>query len=594
MRSIPEIPRHPVIIERVSPVTPTVMEERTERDRRMSRHSNLTDVSLDRRRLLKSAGAAGVAGSLLATEHAAAAPLGSSAKSAMRYQDDGDTLVIVVDGSPSDLDPHSSYDYRSVMAILGSYEGLVGLVGSSTDEFQGLIAESWESNDDLSVWTFKIRPGITFQDGSPVDAEAVRLSYERLLTMGLGPVGVVARFVSDPAQISTPDDSTVVFDLGMPQPLFLAAMASTYGPLVVNAKKLRDEHEDDGDWGHFWAQTNAEGTGTGPYRIVSNEPNNELVMEAYEGYWRGWEGRHYTRVVIRTVTENETRRQLLESGDADIVDSLTNEAITALESNPDVTVMSEFVTRCDYFGMAVAGPLASPEARRAMCFAFPYSDVIQGVFGERARQPRGAVPQVIHGFDPETFQYPTDLDQARELLAAAGVEEGTTLSLVLEPGDEPTMVAAQLFQVNLAEIGINLDIQQLDTGAMVALVYGDAPPEERPNFMPWFWWPDYNDAWNHLYPQIVSTAAGSAGSNMGFFNNPEVDALMETAGTAADEATYLDAISQVQQIISADDPPAVYWAERAWNVLFRNRVTGIFINPINIGTYNFWEMGVAE
>ena len=69
---------------------------------------------------------------------------------------------------------------------------------------------------------------------------------------------------------------------------------------------------------------------------------------------------------------------------------------------------------------------------------------------------------------------------------------------------------------------------------------------------------------------------------------------METAKSAPDEATYLNAISQVQQIISADDPPSIYWAERAWNVLFRNRVTGVFINPINIGTYNFWEMGVAK
>ncbi|MCC6945026.1 MAG: ABC transporter substrate-binding protein [Thermomicrobiales bacterium] len=549
---------------------------------------------IDRRTLLKTAGATGLAGASLATGHTAAAPLSGTSRGVVRTQEDGDTLVVVVDGSPSDLDPHSSYDYRSVMAILGAYEGLIGLVGSSADEVQGLIAESWESNDDLSVWTFKIRPGITFHDGSPVDAEAVRLSYERLLTMGLGPVGVVARFVPDFTQISAPDESTLVFDLGRPQPLFLSAMASSYGPLVVNARLLRDEHEEDGDWGHFWAQTNEEGAGSGPYRIISHEPNAELVMEAYEGYWRGWEGRHFTRVIIRTVTENETRRQLIEAGEADIVDSLTVEAITALESNPDLTVMTEYVTRSDYFAMAVAGPLASPEARKAMCYAFPYNEVIEGVFAGRARQTVGGVPQVIHGFNPETFQYTTDLDQARELLAAAGVEEGTTLQLVLEPGDEPTIVAAQLFQVNLAELGINLDIQQLDTGAMVGLVYGETPVEERPNFMPWFWWPDYNDAWNHLDPQISCGSAGPAGSNMGYYCNDDVEAQMEIAGTAVDDATYLDAIGQVQQIISADDPPAIYWAERPWNVIFRNTVTGIFINPINIGTYSFWDMSVAE
>ncbi len=560
----------------------------------MSGRKQLSQTTLDRRALLKTAGATGIAGASLVAGSAAAAPLPRTGRSMSSWQDDGDTLVIVVDGSPSDLDPHSAYDYRSVMAILGAYEGLVGLAGSSTEEFQGLIAESWEANEDLSAWTFKIRPGITFHDGTPVDAEAVRLSYERLLTLGLGPVGVFARFVQDVNQISTPDASTIVFDLGKPQPLFLSAMASTYGPLIVNAKLLREAHEEDGDWGHLWAQVNEEGVGSGPYRIVSHEPNAELVMEAFEGYWRGWEGRHYSRVIIRTVVENETRRQLIEAGEADVVDSLTVEAITALESNPDLTVLTEYVTRSDYFGMAVAGPLASPEARQAMCYAFPYNDVIEGVFAGRARQTIGGVPRVIYGFDPDTFQYPTDLDKARELLTTAGIPEGTTLQLVQEPGDEPTIVAAQLFQANLAEIGINLEIQQLDTGAMVGLVYGDLPPEERPNFMPWFWWPDYNDAWNHLNPQISCAAAGPAGANMGYYCNDDVEEQMTIAGNAADDATFLDSISQVQQLISADDPPAIYWAERPWTVVFRNNVTGIFINPINIGTYSFWDMSVAE
>ncbi len=192
-----------------------------------------------------------------APTHAHAAP-GATGSQFVRTQDDLSTLVIAVDGSPSDLDPHSAYDYRSVLAILGAYEGLIGLVGSSTDELEGLVAESWEPNDDLSVWTFKIRPGLTFHNGDPLDAEAVRLNYERFLTLGLGPVAVVGRFVEDPSQITAPDPATVVFDLGRPQPLFPFAMASTYGPLIVNAKLLK-EHDEDGDWGHIWAQNQRRG-----------------------------------------------------------------------------------------------------------------------------------------------------------------------------------------------------------------------------------------------------------------------------------------------------------------------------------------------
>src|SRR5680860_848345 len=289
----------------------------------MAKSDDLLQKHFDRRTLLQTAGVAGVLGVVLAPGSSGAAPYSAGGGQVTNFQDEDGLLVIAVDGSPSDLDPHSAYDYRSVMAILGAYEGLIGLVEDQTDQFEGLVAESWESNEDQSVWTFNIRPGMTFHDGSPVDAEAVRLNFERFLTLGLGPVGVLTRFVDGPGRITAPDASTVVFDLGSPQPLFESAIASTYGPPIVNASLLREQHEEDGDWGHIWAQTNEEGCGCGPYRITRFEPGIELEMEAYDGYWRGWEGVHFNRVIIRTVPENETRRQLLEQGAADIVDSLT-------------------------------------------------------------------------------------------------------------------------------------------------------------------------------------------------------------------------------------------------------------------------------
>lgn len=217
------------------------------------------------------------------------------------------------------LDPQCQYDYRSTLAVRGPFEGLIGLKGGATDQYEGLIAETREANADQSVWTFNLRQGVTFHDGSPCGAEAVRLSYERLLTLGLGAVGVVSRFVADSAQITAPDERTVVFDLGSPQPSFEAAIAATLGVQVVNAKLAR-EHEANGDWGNSWAQLNTEGTGTGPYRIVEFEPGDRLVMERYDNYWRGWEGNHFERIIVRIVPEAETLRQLLERGDIDLID----------------------------------------------------------------------------------------------------------------------------------------------------------------------------------------------------------------------------------------------------------------------------------
>jgi peptide/nickel transport system substrate-binding protein len=118
-------------------------------------------AALTRRTMLKGAAAAG----LVAPLSGLVEP--SRVRAAVaRQEGNGTTLIVGLDGSPSDLDPHSQYDYRSTIVVRAIYEGLVGLKGSATDEFEGLVAKSWKANDDQSVWTFTIRPDLTFHDGS--------------------------------------------------------------------------------------------------------------------------------------------------------------------------------------------------------------------------------------------------------------------------------------------------------------------------------------------------------------------------------------------------------------------------------------------
>jgi peptide/nickel transport system substrate-binding protein len=216
--------------------------------------------------------------------------------------------------------------------------------------------------------------------------------------------------------------------------------------------------------------------------------------------------------------------------------------------------------------------------------------VVQGVFKGYAKQARGCVAEMTRGFNPETFTYTTDLVKAKELLTAAGVEEGTKISIRMESGLEQARASAQLLQANLAEIGIELELDVVDLSTFTNSFYGDAPIEERPNMFFWFWWPDYNDAWNHVYPQVSSDAWGSAGANAGFYKNDRVDELLATARDAPDDATYLAAMAELQNIISRDDPPAIYYAQPEWTTLHRKDVTGVVFNPIAVGTYNFWSM----
>lgn len=549
-----------------------------------SDNTRIRSAPLTRRGVLKGAAAAGLAAPL-----AGLTGVNPSRAALRRQEGNGSTLILGLDGSPSDLDPHSQYDYRSTVVVRSIYEGLVGLKGGATDEFEGLVAESWEANEDQSVWTFTIRPGLTFQDGSACDSAAVKASYERMLGMNRGAVAVFSRFISDPAQMTIPDAGTIVFDCGSPQPLFLTALASTYGPQIVNAA-VALEHEEDGDFGNAWMQLNAEGTGTGAWKLVSFEPGQEVIFERNESYWRGWEGNHFDRVIIRVVEEFNTMRQLVEAGDVDIMDrfSVQFEAIEELQSVPSLTVDISDSTEVTYYSMTEGGPLASPEARQAMCYAYPWQEVMDGVFLGYASRANSLVAPSVRGYQENGFFFETDLDKARELLAAAGVAEGTELVATMASGADPRPM--ELFQPNLEQLGITLTIELVDQVTFTGLFYGDTPAEERPAFMAWGWWPDYNDAWNVLYPTTSCEAWGSLGSNGGFYCNEEVDKLLAEAKDASTLETYAETLDKVQTIITKEDVPVIAVAQPKWTTVLQSTVGGFVFNPINLGTFDFWTL----
>ena len=165
---------------------------------------------------------------------------------------------------------------------------------------------------------------------------------------------------------------------------------------------------------------------------------------------------------------------------------------------------------------------------------------------------------------------------------------GTTLTMI-DPISSPWVGSvAELLRANLDRLGLKLETQQADYATIVSIYYGDMPAEERPHLMPTLWSPDYNDGWNHLWPQ-VSSAAWNAG-NAGHYANPEVDALLDQARDAADEETYQAALSRVQQIVTRDDPAAIYALQPQWPTVLRNDVDGFVPNLVASGSYDFYRL----
>jgi len=409
------------------------------------------------------------------------------------------------------------------------------------------------------------------------------------MELDMGPVQVIKRFVQDPAQIEVVDATTVRFNLGRPQPLFLPAMASSYGPFVVNPAAVADHKTEEDPFAHEWFLTNA--SGTGPYMLIENEPAERIILTKFEPYHGGWEQPHFEEIVIRIVPEVGTRRQLLETGDADATaQNLTPDIVDALRGNPDL-VVSTYESTAVYWAIMNSAKLPV-EARRGFSHAFPYQEVVDSAYRGLITRS-GPLANNVRAADPGVYLYDTDLAKAKELILAAGFAEGDSFDYLFQSGDEVEATIAQLFQANVQEMGFDLELVEVERASQVDLVYGDSPVEERPMFVGGFgWWPDYNDPWNQFSPNFTDkTKDGIA--NSGYWLNPRFAEIMAEAETYTDEARLAELMMEAQNILTEQDPPVIYYGQLLWYTVLRKDIQGFVPNPLYLNAYPFARLSRA-
>ncbi len=504
----------------------------------------------------------------------------------------GGTLTLVITGNIPDLDPQSAYDSTASSVFFGTHEMLVRFKGSSTSEYQPMLASGWESNDDFSEWTFTIPEGIKFHDGSACDAAAVARSFQRFLDMGRGPVNVVSRFIDDSANITAPDATTVVFALTSPNPIFISAMASQYGPLVVSPTAMDENKTADDEFAHEYFLANC--VGTGPYKLKEYRQNDSIVLERFEDFHGGWEGNHFDSIVYRIVVESSTRRTIVESGEGDaLTQSLTPEDVTSIEEKGDLSVVRYDSTNADWIFMNYER-LGSAKIREAMAWAFPYEDVRSGVYQDLVQRTSGPCTPTTYGYDPDGFIFDQDLDMAKQLLDEEGFDYGQTLEYWMNESSSAGLSTAQLFQAALEEIGVKLEISQREEGALTEFVYGEAPASERPHFVYWGWWPDYNDAWNEVYPNFHTDSITPNGSNAMYYSNAEVDTLLDEISVSVEEDVYFEKLAAINEILVKTDPAACFFGSWQWYTVMQKNIAGFTPNPIYINTYPVYDMYRTE
>ena len=464
-----------------------------------------------------------------------------------------------------DLNPASSFSNDSLI-MANCYETLTFYnPPGSAEVISPKLATSWETNEDNTEWTFTLREGVTFQDGEPFNAEAVKAVIENTIELGAG-----ASYIWAPVEsIEVVDEYIVKFMLGWPAPMDLIASAG-YAAWMYSPKAYTEQ-------GHDWFN---EGNcaGTGPYTIDNYERGARLIMTRNENYWGGWSDGQFDTAVFQIVEDPVVRQQMIESGTADFTYEIPADNLESLDARDDVVVYNNPAFQ-NLLGLlnTQKPPLNDPLVRQAISYAFPYEQFIQGVMGQRATQAYGPIPPGIWGHSDDLFQYSYDLDKAAELLAEAGHPDGGfDLLYTYATGDLDEQQVGELWKAELAMLGINLELQPMTWEAQWELGLSD--PENAQDIFVMYWWPDYVSPISWLFNMYRTE--DEALFNLGYYKNANFDELIDTAdaisGSDREEATQL--FIEAQEIL-VNDAVSVFLYDSANTHVARTDLQGFTDNP---------------
>jgi len=502
---------------------------------------------------------------------------------------DPDTLVVAVDAFNADFDPASAYLLSEALIWRGIYESLVRLKGDSASEVEPLLADSWTHNTDSTSWTFKLHPGVTFSDGTPLDAAAVKANYVRTIGLALGTNLILGSFIADPAKdIVVVDPATITFNLSSSTPHFDVVMAAQYGTGLVSPKVFTDHSTGDKDQGHAYLLANA--IGTGPYVMTSMKPNDEVDLDQNPNYWRGWSGQHFKHIIIKSVPEASTRRQLLENGDVDIAYAGSAEDSAAIRADSRFKVGDFKNLDMTYIILGDYGPLSTPEARRAMNYLFPYDDFLNTVMKGTLQRANGVFPDLLATHDDNVFKYTTDIAKAKALLNTAGVVPGTTLTYEYYTGFGKE--AGTVLQAQLEQVGLHLTLKEVSFGDMNSDLTTDRPVDKRANMYYWGWWPDYNAPSDYSWILFNSQAAPDACPcyNSGYYKNATVDKIINDGFTETDDTKLAASFKKAQDILVNTDPAWIPVGQQLDDTYFRADIAGQVFNPLYILTWDYYAL----
>ena len=476
---------------------------------------------------------------------------------------DATTIVMIIDNSPTNLDPRIGTDGSSERIDELMFDSLL----RKDDHFNlhPSVAEKWEMPDP-QTYVFHLHHGIRFHDGRPLTAKDVKWTLDTIRNGSVITLKTSAfKFID---RVETPDDFTLLIHVTEPNATLLWSLSEgAFGIVPYGSGK----------------DFNRNPVGSGPFRFVRHIPDSEVIIERNHDYWG--EPPHIERVRFAVIPDITTRALELRKGSADIqLNSLNSDVIGTLRHERNLEIVDEPGTNLAYLAFNLRDPiLKDVRVRQALAYAIDRQPMLHYFFGDMGRLADSILPPQHWAYNGAVPHYEYDPQKANAILDGAGYargKDGVRFHLNMKTSiDETTRLMAAVLQQQLRAAGIALDIRSFEFTTFYADVTKGA-------------FQLYSLRWvgaTNQDPDIFEYVFHSASfapkrANRSYYSNPKVDALIEEGRKTVDQKRRAEIYRQVQEILARDLPSINLWYLD--NVMVHStRVRNLHISPA--GNYDF-------
>src|SRR5499425_544616 len=478
-----------------------------------------------------------------------------------------DAIVIGLLAEPVTMDPAQVTDLNSARVTKRMFEGLTAQELGSYKIVPGL-AQKWEISKDGLTYTFSLRPGVKFHDGTPLTAEAVKFCFDRQMDekgpyYATGTYPYVKGFLGNVAAVEVVNPSTVQIRLKSPLTPFLQYLAH-HSLYIYSPEALKK-------WGKDMVK---HPVGTGPFKLESWEPGVRVVLTRNDDYWGG--APKIRQAIYVPIIEAQARLSAIKTGEIDLTIDVPPDSLDDLRRDPNVVVADANSSAAWYIALNTRHPiLKDKRVRQAMNYAVNKDAIIKDILKGTAIVSRSPLSPVYGSYhEDQVTLYPHDPAKAKALLKEAGYASGFDITFFVPEsgsGMQSPVEMATVIQANLAQVGVRAKIQTMEWGAYLRKYL------EQPDMAEMSWNPSIGDP-DHMMYMLLSSDRFPPAFNAGYYQNDRVDDLLRRGRTTIDEKARVPLYREAQKLV-VEDAPWIFIDHGKQVIVHRKRVQGFKLHP---------------